>query len=68
MRYTVTAQFYIEADNDQDATKQAKDFADDRRRKLDDWTTIMFVSETPFAELRIRQIYPQLNPTHNATL
>lgn len=58
-RYTATCQFYVLAENDQDAVKQAQDWAAERRRQLDDWTNVMFISETPFGSLEIRQIYPK---------
>ena len=56
-RYTVTAEFYIWADNDAEAISKANEVALQQRANEDNQYLVRFVSSTPFASFNIINIY-----------
>jgi len=56
MRYAVTLDFYIHADNDQQAIEKAQKIAQKRRDKHDDYTNVLEIHETPFASMHNRKL------------
>lgn len=57
MRYLVTVQFYIHADSDEDAKRQADQITFDRRKKYDDHCQVVGLLEQPFGKLGNRRVF-----------
>lgn len=57
MRYTVTMDFYIQAENEKEAIKIAQELAEKQRKELDNQAQILFIHETPFASLQSKLIF-----------
>ena len=55
-RYTVTADFYIYADDDADAKQQALDWVREFKAKEDNQALVLSIHETPFASISARKL------------
>lgn len=57
MRYVATIQFYIHADNDQEALNLAKSMSDEQRTKNDNDCSLISVVEQQFGTIGNRAIF-----------
>lgn len=55
-RYTVTSDFYLYADSDEEAKQKADAFNRKMRDKYDNQSNILTIHETPVGTLSARQI------------
>lgn len=55
-RFTITADFYILAENDENAIKQANEWMQNMRDLHDNQAQVLSIHETPFATMLVRRI------------
>ena len=55
-RYTVTADFYLYAESDEEAKEKASNWAYWQRKEHDNQANVLEIHETPFASLTARKL------------
>ena len=59
MRYVVSTEFYIHAENPEEAIATAKMMAEEQRKRLDDQCKVQEVHTQPQGSFYSKKIYPE---------